>query len=466
MADTRTLQILLTAKDNASKQLAGINGKLKTMQPAFKKMAVVGTAALAAIGAGAKKAINSASDLGESVNAVNVVFGEASEGILALGDAAAKAVGLSKKDFNSLAVQFSNFAQIVAGEGGDVVSTMDDLTGRAADFASVMNIDVANAATLFQSGLAGQTEPLRRYGIDLSAAAVKAHALAVGIGGATGELSEAEKVQARYSLLMESTLKTQDDFANTSDSMANAQRIMAAEMENLSAVIGDRLQPIIESLQKILAPVISKVSEWIQKNPELSKWIIIVAGGVAALAVAAGLLGMALTVLTGPIGLVLIAITAVIAIGVVLIKHWDTIKEKASSLTKAIGGFFAGMWDGIKEGMKSGINFFIDKINWVIRQYNRIRSTISKVPGVSLDAVGEIPALAKGGIVNKPTLAMIGEAGPEAIVPLGKSGGIGGVTINISGGNFVGGSAEELADMLGDKIMDSLRNNTKLNVAF
>ena len=94
-----------------------------------------------------------ASDLGESVNAVKVTFGEAAGGILALGENAAKALGLSSAEFNMLSVRFSGFAKTIAGPGGDVVKTMDDLTKRASDFASVMKIDVADAAALFQSTL-------------------------------------------------------------------------------------------------------------------------------------------------------------------------------------------------------------------------------------------------------------------------------------------------------------------------
>ena len=46
----------------------------------------------------------------------------------------------------------------------------------------------------------------------------------------------------------------------------------------------------------------------------------------------------------------------------------------------------------------------------------------------------DIPGFADGGIVTRPTLAMVGEKGPEAIVPLGRGGGVGGVTVNVTGG--------------------------------
>lgn len=204
-----------------------------------------------AVGAGAeflKGAVTEASNLGESLNAVNVTFGDNAAGIKQLGEEAANAVGLSKNEFNSLAVQFSSFATSIAGKGGDVVGTMDELTTRGADFASVMNLDVNEAMSLFQSGLAGESEPLRKFGIDLSAAKVEAFAYADGIAKAGKPLTEQQKVQARYGLLMRQTAKTQGDFANTSDSLANSQRRLGANFKNIQASVGQALIPTLERL--------------------------------------------------------------------------------------------------------------------------------------------------------------------------------------------------------------------------
>lgn len=214
-------------------------------------MTKVGAGALAfagVAGAGLVKLGMGASDLSESINAVDVTFGDAAAGVLKLGENAAKAVGLSRSEFNGLAVQFSSFVSTVAGEGGDVVARMDELTKRTADFASVMNLDVPEAARIFQSALAGETEPIKKFGIDLSAASVAAYAVANGISSSAASMTEAEKVQARYGLLMESTAKTAGDFANTSDGLANRQRILKAEMKNLADGIGTGLLPMMETI--------------------------------------------------------------------------------------------------------------------------------------------------------------------------------------------------------------------------
>lgn len=217
---------------------------------------LAGVAVVGAVGAMAAKSIEAASRLGESVNAVNVTFGKSAEGIKALGEEAAESVGLSNAAFNGLAVQFSSFADTIAGKGGDVVGTIDDMTTRAADFASVMNIDVAEAATIFQSGLAGETEPLKKFGIDLSAATVETYAYANGIGTAGEALTETQKIQARYGLLMEKTEKTAGDFANTSDGLANSQRILSAKLEDTAAKVGKDLAPAMAQVTGMLSDII------------------------------------------------------------------------------------------------------------------------------------------------------------------------------------------------------------------
>ncbi len=198
----------------------------------------------------AASAINSASDFTESVNAVQVATGGASREIMQLGETAAEQLGLSKTAVNEAAVAFAAFGEKI--DAGDVGGVFEDFVTRATDFASVMNLDVDEALTKFQSGLAGETEPLRRFGIDISAASVKAFALANGIGEVGRELSESEKVQARYGLLLQQTDRFAGDFENTSGELANQQRILAARFENTKIALGETLLPVMTDFVKVL----------------------------------------------------------------------------------------------------------------------------------------------------------------------------------------------------------------------
>src|SRR6056297_2199324 len=224
---------------------------------AAKRVAQVGAAVAAAGAVAAGKlavdAVNAASDFEESVNAVNVAFGEAAQGVLAIGENAASSLGVSRNEFNQAAVRFSAFAERVVGEGGDVADFIGDVSQRAADFASVFNIEVSEALQVFQSGLAGEAEPLKRFGINLLQTEVAAFAMANGIAESASEMTEAQKVQARYGLLMEQTAKTQGDFTNTSDGLANSQRILRAEISNLQVEIGSALLPVAKNLVNTFA---------------------------------------------------------------------------------------------------------------------------------------------------------------------------------------------------------------------
>jgi hypothetical protein len=241
----------------------------------FSKAAKASLVGVAGAGALAFKfgsdAVSEASDLGESINALNVSYGKSAKGVKRLGREAADSLGLSNNAFNDIAVQFSGFSKTIAGGGGKkVIGVLDDLSTRGADFASVMNLEVSDALGLFQSGLAGETEPLRRFGIDLSAASVQAFAYKEGIAKAGEELTEQQKVQARYALLMKETSKTQGDFANTSDSLANRQRKLTARWDNAQAKLGKGLLPVVEDFTGFLledgVPAVEKFGDWFTKD--------------------------------------------------------------------------------------------------------------------------------------------------------------------------------------------------------
>ena len=227
----------------------------------LKGLAVAVGGALAAVGVGKffSASIEKASDLGESINAVTVSYGEFADDVLALGGDVASRLGLTTTDFNAAAVRFSAFAERVVGEGGNVAGFVDSITTRAADFASVFNIEVSEALQVFQSGLSGEAEPLKRFGINLLDSEVSAYAYRAGIASVGEALTETEKVQARYGLLLESTAKTAGDFANTSDGLANSQRILQANFSGLQAEIGENLAPVMATFVSSLVPLANEI---------------------------------------------------------------------------------------------------------------------------------------------------------------------------------------------------------------
>lgn len=242
---TRTLTVKLVGDTSKLDRAFGnVSTKLGGLSRGVGKLAVGLGGVFAAGVAGSVPFINAASDLNEELSKSEAVFGGAAAGVQAFADGADKAAGLSK----AAALQFGNsFGQLgkAAGLGGDDLGAFStDLLQLAADLASFNNISVEEAAAKLQSGLAGETEPLKQLGVFFNAAAVEAKALELGLVGANGEISDQNKILARNALIFEQTTDAQGDFARTSGGLANKQRILSARFKNLQAQLGQKLLPV------------------------------------------------------------------------------------------------------------------------------------------------------------------------------------------------------------------------------
>lgn len=131
-------------------------------------------------------------------------------------------------------------------------------------------------------------------------------------------------------------------------------------------------------------------------------------------------------------------------------KMWENIKSIFSSKNgKSLGANFS---DAISSSFKGALNWIIDKLNWFVKQMNKI--DIKLPGGESLFKVNikPIPKLAKGTILNNPGRgvpvgnAIAGEAGREAFLPLSDS-----------------QLLEELGSTIGRYITINLTNETKLD---
>lgn len=195
----------------------------------------------------ATESVGLASDLQEVQNVVDVTFGDDAKTIETWSKKANKQFGLTelqaKKYTSTLGAMMKS-----SGLTGKAVTTMStDLAGLAADMASFYNLDFDTAFEKIRSGISGETEPLKQLGINLSVANLEAFALAQGITKSYESMSQAEQVTLRYNYLMSATADAQGDFARTSDSLANSQRLLSTNLDTLKANIGEALLPVINS---------------------------------------------------------------------------------------------------------------------------------------------------------------------------------------------------------------------------
>lgn len=192
-----------------------------------------------------KQSVNTASDLQEVQNVVDVTFGEGAGQVDAWAKAASKSYGLSELAAKQYTGTMGAMLKSMGLADGEVLKMSTSLTGLAADFASFYNITSEEAFTKIRAGLSGEIEPLRQLGINMSIANLEAYALSQGIEKSYASMSQAEQAALRYSYLLSVSADAQGDFARTADSLANASRITSMNVERVGAGIGKELLPAV-----------------------------------------------------------------------------------------------------------------------------------------------------------------------------------------------------------------------------
>jgi len=270
--ESRTLKLSILADvDNLKKSL---NSSTEDVQNFGSKIGdfgkkLVGAFAFAEAGKAvvgfARDSITAASDLNESYSKINVLFGETDKAILAFADKAGTALGQTKQQALDAAANFAIFGKSAGLTGEKLVSFSTEFTTLASDLASFNNTSPEDAINAIGSALRGESEPLRRYGVLLNDASLKAAAMKMGIYDGSGALTSQQKILAAQTVIMEQTTAAQGDFARTSDGLANRQRILAAEIENAKGKIGEALLPIMLKMTSIFSeqviPIVKLVAE-------------------------------------------------------------------------------------------------------------------------------------------------------------------------------------------------------------
>lgn len=229
------------------------------IQKAFNAIKL--TAVVAALIKLTKYTTSAASDLVEVQNVVDVSFGKSAQKVNAWAKTVIKNFGLSQTEAKRTASTFmamSNGMDIANDAGTTMAITLTELS---ADLASFWNTSQAEAFTALKSVYTGETETLKKYGIVMTEANLKAFALTQGIKKQYSEMSQAEKVALRYKFVMKTAADAQGDFARNSTTWANQIKILKTQLQELATMIGkvfvNVLRPALIVINKLLSRIIA-----------------------------------------------------------------------------------------------------------------------------------------------------------------------------------------------------------------
>jgi hypothetical protein len=328
-----------------------------------------------------KDAVTGASDFAEQGAAVGEVFGVAASKIQDFADGAATSLGQSKTQVLEAAKQFGIYGKAAGMAGEENANFSTDLVKLATDLASFNNTSVDDAIMALGAGLRGESEPLRKFGVLITEAEMKAKGMEMGLGtmtktakGFTFTMNEQEKILARNGIIFEQTTTQQGDFERTSSGLANQQRILDANMKNLGITVGTLLLPAINGLVTIMNPFITFISDNAAPIAAFAATLGILTLAINAQSIALAISSSAwwantLAVLANPITWIVLGIAALVA-GIVYLATqttfftdmWEWMVGAVTAAWEWLWGILKPVFDFIGAAFKVLWDFFINPI--------------------------------------------------------------------------------------------------------
>lgn len=282
-----------------------------------------------------KQALETASNLQEVQNVVDVSFGDNAQMVDSWAENLLDSFGLSELSAKQMAGTFkamANGMDIADESGTEMAKTLTEL---AADMASFYNVSVDVAQTALNSVFTGETESLKRFGVVMTEANLNAYALANGLEQISDEMSQSEKVALRYQYVMDSLSDASGDFARTSDSLANQTRLAQERFKELTASLVEELLPVAADFLGWLNDLMKGFNDLDEAQQKNILTVLAFAAAVGPLTTA---LGGLFKVVGGAKSIFSTLATSVASGGSVLSSLWGIIKaHPVGALVTAVG---------------------------------------------------------------------------------------------------------------------------------
>jgi hypothetical protein len=386
-----TIRIAILA--NAAKaraELDSVTQRSSKLKDAFKAGAA---AAGVAAGAFAVSAVKQAADLNETLNKSSVIFGKNAKAMETWAGDAARTVGLSKQAALETAAGFGDmFSQI--GFGQDQSAKLSQSTVQlAADLGSFNNLGTDEVLDKISGAYRGEYDALQALIPNISAARVEQEALALSHKKTGKELTAQDKALAINNILSKDGARAVGDFAKTSSGAANQQKILRAEFDNLSAGVGQRLLPVLNTGLVVLGKLITLAG-----NPAFQVAAVavgVLAGAVYAVNAAAKIYtatqaALNIVMSLNPIGLVVLAVVALVAAIVIAYKKSETFRR----IVDAVGA-------ALLSAGKKAVEFVTKAIAYIKTLPDRIKAEFNRVKTLLTGLGGDLVAGFKKGISDK-----------------------------------------------------------------
>lgn len=196
----------------------------------------------------------------ENMNLFKVSMGEYAESAAEYANKVGDVMGIDPSEWMRSQGVFMTLATGFGVAGDRAAKMSEQLTQLGYDLSSFYNISVEEAMQKVKSGFAGELEPLRNLGYDLSQAKLQAEALKLGIDKTVASMTQAEKAELRYYAIMTQVTQVHGDMARTLHEPANQLRVLQAQVTQAARAFGNLFIPVLNAVLPVAIAVVKVIT--------------------------------------------------------------------------------------------------------------------------------------------------------------------------------------------------------------
>lgn len=167
-------------------------------------------------------------------------------------DTGTASLGLDITQITNFEAQIAQMTNSVGMMGEASIATSKAMTMLAGDMSSLTNMPLDTVMKNFSSGLSGAAMAVKKYGMDISVAALQETALGLGVKKNVSDMTQAEKEYLRVITMLQQSKVAWGDLADTINQPANQFRMLKSNIKQCGLM-----------LSRLFMPVIQKVLPWL-----------------------------------------------------------------------------------------------------------------------------------------------------------------------------------------------------------
>lgn len=184
-------------------------------------------------------------------------------------DTGTASLGLDITQVTNFEAQIAQMTNSVGMMGEASIATSKALTMLAGDMSSLTNMPLDTVMKNFSSGLSGAAMAVKKYGMDISVAALQETALGLGVKKNVSDMTQAEKEYLRVITMLQQSKVAWGDLAQTINQPANQFRMLKSNIKQCGLMLSRLFMPVIQAVLPWLNAMAMAVKDLIKHIGDL-----------------------------------------------------------------------------------------------------------------------------------------------------------------------------------------------------